>query len=115
MYQPVHATVCLEKVGVDHVFAGPDKIFTREDVRKGKPEPEMFLLAAERMGVDPADCVVVEDSTAGIRAALAANMEVVGYLGGGHAQARWYREKVGAFGIPLVYTEDELFAFLAAR
>ena len=36
----------------------------------------MFLLAAEKMGFEPADCVVVEDSTAGIRAAQAANMEV---------------------------------------
>lgn len=107
--------VCLKVAGIDHCFAGADKIFTREDVEFGKPAPDMFLLAASRLGVEASQCVVVEDSGAGITAALAANMEVVGYLGGGHAQAKWYRETIEAFGVPLVYTEDELHDFLAAR
>ena len=47
-------------------------MFTREDVPgRGKPNPDMFLLAAEKMGYAPAECVVVEDSSAGVRAAVA--------------------------------------------
>lgn len=78
----------------------------------GQPLPDIFLLAAEREGVAPSECVVVEDSTSGVRSAQAAEMEVVGYLGGGHAQAEWYREKLADFGIPLTYTDDELLAYL---
>lgn len=112
---------CLEVAKIDACFVpagGPDapsKIFTREDATKGKPDPEMFLLAAASLGVAPSECVVVEDSTAGIRAALAANMEVVGFLGGGHAQAEWYRDNIAAFNIPLVYSQEELYEFLAQR
>jgi HAD superfamily hydrolase (TIGR01509 family) len=49
-----------------------------EDVSKGKPDPEVFLLAAERVGVPPARCVVVEDAEAGIEAALRGGMRCVG-------------------------------------
>ena len=78
-----------------------------------RPLPDIFLLAAEKAGVAPSACVVVEDSTSGVRAAQAADMEVVGYLGGGHAQADWYREKLASFDIPLTYSDDELLAYLA--
>lgn len=47
-------------------------------VARGKPAPDIFLVAAGELGVDPADCVVVEDSPAGVRAARAAGMQVVG-------------------------------------
>ena len=49
-----------------------------EDVRASKPDPEGFLRAATLLGVDPASCVVLEDSAAGIAAARAAGMAVVG-------------------------------------
>lgn len=106
---------CLEVAGIAGCFA-PEQVFTREDVPgRGKPEPDMFLLAAERMGVKPSECVVVEDSTAGVRAAQSAEMEVVGFLGGGHAQSDWYREKLAAFGIPLTYSDTELLTFLSSQ
>ena len=50
----------------------------------GKPEPDIFLLSATRMGVDPARCTVVEDSLAGVRAARAAGMYTIGFTGGRH-------------------------------
>jgi HAD superfamily hydrolase (TIGR01509 family) len=52
------------------------KLVTVEDVREGKPAPDGYLLAAERVGVEPARCLVVEDSTAGIEAGRRAGMPV---------------------------------------
>lgn len=106
--------VCLEVAGIDYVFAGKDQVFTREDVPgRGKPQPDIFLMAAAAAGVDPSQCVVVEDSTSGVMAAQAAKMEVVGFLGGGHAQAEWYREKLASYKIPLTYTDSELLKYLS--
>jgi sugar-phosphatase len=55
----------------------PRTLVTGDDVRQGKPAPEPYLVAAERMGVDAAKCVVVEDAPAGIEAAHAAGMRVI--------------------------------------
>jgi len=68
---------------VDAVLAWlPEGLFTTivtsNDVRRGKPEPEPFLLAAERLGVEPGDCVVIEDSPTGLRAAVAAGCAAIG-------------------------------------
>ncbi len=55
----------------------PDLLVTAEDVANGKPHPDGYLLAASRLGVDPADAIVYEDAEAGIQAGLAAGMRVV--------------------------------------
>ena len=49
-----------------------DAILTRDDVRRGKPNPDLYLLAAERLGAQPAACLAIEDSTPGVAAAHAA-------------------------------------------
>jgi len=54
-----------------------DVVVTRADVTRGKPSPDIFLEVARRLGVVPADCLVLEDSPHGCVAALAAGMEVV--------------------------------------
>jgi HAD superfamily hydrolase (TIGR01509 family) len=54
-----------------------DVVVARDDVRKVKPDPELFLLAASRLGAEPGACVVFEDSPNGMRAALAAGMRCV--------------------------------------
>jgi beta-phosphoglucomutase-like phosphatase (HAD superfamily) len=64
--------------GLDRWF-GEERIFSSEDVGRGKPAPDLFLYAAERMGVAPERCVVVEDSPLGVRAAVAAGMDVYGF------------------------------------
>ncbi len=64
----------LRHVGLRDYF---EIIVTPADVRRGKPAPDMFLLAAERMGVDPAACLVFEDGKAGLQAADAAGMASV--------------------------------------
>ncbi|KQQ05379.1 MULTISPECIES: HAD-IA family hydrolase [unclassified Rathayibacter] len=55
----------------------PDTVVTADDVANGKPAPDGYLLAAERLGSTPADAIVFEDAEAGIRAGLAAGMRVV--------------------------------------
>ena len=64
----------LERRGVHGLL---DVVVARDDVRKVKPDPELFLLAAERLGKAPEACVVFEDSPNGMRAALAAGMRCV--------------------------------------
>ncbi|TDC72103.1 HAD family hydrolase, partial [Streptomyces hainanensis] len=61
-------------------FAG--RIFSADDVARGKPAPDLFLHAARESGHPPARCLVIEDSPAGVDAALAAAMPVIGYTGG---------------------------------
>ncbi|MEL5960797.1 HAD family hydrolase [Streptomyces sp. CLV115] len=58
------------------------RIFSATEVAHGKPAPDLFLHAARRMGVDPAACVVVEDSKYGVQAARSAGMRAFGYAGG---------------------------------
>lgn len=74
-----------ERIRVGHRAAGLDEwfeeewIFSSEDVGKGKPAPDLFLHAADQMGVAAGRCVVVEDSPLGVQAALAAGMDVFAY------------------------------------
>lgn len=56
----------------------PDEIVTADDIDNGKPAPDSYLLAAERLGVDPSDCVVLEDAPAGVEGALQAGAFVIG-------------------------------------
>jgi HAD superfamily hydrolase (TIGR01509 family) len=57
------------------------RVYAADDVTEPKPAPDLYLLAAARAGVDPAACVVVEDSVAGTRSGLAAGMTVLGFTG----------------------------------
>jgi HAD superfamily hydrolase (TIGR01509 family) len=61
-------------------------LFSAKMVARGKPAPDLFLHAAERMGVAPAACLAIEDSVAGVTAARAAGMIVLGFTGGGHCR-----------------------------
>jgi HAD superfamily hydrolase (TIGR01509 family) len=58
-----------------------DAIVSGNDVIHGKPDPEVFLLAAKKIGASPKDCVVIEDAKAGIEAANAAGMKSIGFTG----------------------------------
>ncbi|MBS8228938.1 HAD family hydrolase [Vannielia litorea] len=61
-----------------------ERVFTASEVARGKPAPDLFLLAAKSLKVHPDFCLVIEDSKAGLRAAEAAGMEVWRYTGGAH-------------------------------
>ena len=64
----------LDALGLGDQF---DFVATRDDVENGKPHPEIYLLLAEELGIRPSRCLVVEDSPAGVQAALDAGMNVV--------------------------------------
>lgn len=70
-----NARTILNKINLAHVF---DAIVDGTDIQNSKPHPEVFLTAAQRLGVEPADCLVVEDAEAGIDAAAAADMKSLG-------------------------------------
>lgn len=76
---------CLSILEMNELFAG--NVISGDDVVNGKPAPDIFLLAAQRLGVAPEQCVVFEDSIAGVQAGRAAGMTVIGYCGGGHIHA----------------------------
>lgn len=70
----------LDRTGLHEQFSG--HIFSSTDVGRGKPAPDLFLYAAEHMGVHPNYCAVVEDSRPGVLAARAAGMRCFGFAGG---------------------------------
>ncbi|WP_026310408.1 HAD family hydrolase [Neomegalonema perideroedes] len=91
---PDRLALSLALTGLAPLF-GPH-VYSASQVRKGKPAPDLFLFAAQKLGADPAACVVVEDSPAGVMAARAAGMRVVGFLGGGHAAPARLAERLAA-------------------
>lgn len=74
--------ITLGSAGLWDRFEG--RIFSSTQVARGKPAPDLFLFAAERMGASPSDSVVIEDSSAGAQAARAAGMRAYGYVGAAH-------------------------------
>ncbi|HWA44289.1 MAG TPA: HAD family hydrolase [Hypericibacter adhaerens] len=88
-------------------------IFSAAQVARGKPAPDLFLLAASRMGVAPEACWVVEDSRAGIEAAQAAGMTALGFAGGSHCRDG-HPEKLRQAGAVLVFQRLQELADLLA-
>jgi beta-phosphoglucomutase-like phosphatase (HAD superfamily) len=87
-------------VGLYDRFA--PNIISATSVVYGKPEPDVFLFAAGWMRVMPRNCLVIEDSTAGVRAGRRAGMRVFGFAGGTHCGAG-YRERLMEAGAELVF------------
>ncbi len=79
---PVRIEHSLGLCGLAARFEG--RAFSAVQVKNGKPAPDLFLFAAERMGVAPAHCAVVEDTLVGLAAAKAAGMPAFAYAGAGH-------------------------------
>ena len=77
-------------------------VFSASQVAVGKPAPDLFLFAAQQLGVRPGDCMVVEDSIPGVEAAVAARMAVVGFCGGGHCP-KGHAEQLRAAGCSQVF------------
>lgn len=81
---PENVALVLEGLGRADRFAAR---VTGSDVTRGKPDPQVFLMAAERLGIAPARCAVIEDAPAGVQAALAAGMTAIAITGTADEQA----------------------------
>lgn len=78
-------------------------IFSASMVANGKPAPDLFLHAAREMHVEPKNCLVIEDSPAGIEAAKAAGMRVFAFTGGSHANFEGYRAELDRLSPDVVF------------
>lgn len=88
---PENVDLAVERLGARKYFQA---LVTGKDVTRGKPDPQVFLTAASRLGVAPHDCAVIEDAPVGIAAANAAGMVSIALLSTGHT-----RESVAASGL----------------
>lgn len=79
----------------DHIFE--KRVFSAEMVRKGKPDPAVYLLALETLGLEKNEVIVVEDSAAGVTASVAAGLKTLAFLGGSHVRTG-HGEKLHSLG-----------------
>jgi len=82
---PENVEFVLDRLGARHDF---DAVVTGRDVTRGKPDPQVFLLAAERLRVAPRQCAVIEDAPVGIAAARAAGMAAIGLASTGRTRGQ---------------------------
>jgi len=80
-------------------------IYSASMVRDGKPAPDLFLFAAERMKTSAAHCIVIEDSPAGIEAGKRAGMTVLAFTGGSHAGGDAHQAAIAAAGADAVFAD----------
>jgi HAD superfamily hydrolase (TIGR01509 family) len=80
-----------------------NRVYTSQMVERGKPAPDLFLYAADRMQADPRRTLVIEDSISGVEAAKAAGMTVWGFVGGSHYQSRDGKAILRAAGADRVF------------
>jgi beta-phosphoglucomutase-like phosphatase (HAD superfamily) len=91
---------------VPHIYSG-------EHVAHAKPAPDLFLYAAKKLDVPPAECLVIEDSVNGVRAGIAAGMAVWGFSGGGHMDDHMSERLREAGAVRVVKDWDEAVALFA--
>ena len=107
----------LRLAGYETLFA--PNIFSAAEVAEGKPSPDLFLHAARAMGVEPKDCLVIEDSVAGVVAGRAAGMTVFGFVGASHFSPLDDGAHLTAAGAELIFDDmaqlPDLVAARAAR
>jgi len=89
-------------------------VYSADHVAQAKPAPDLFLHAAKALGVDPDECLVLEDSVNGVIAARRAGMRVWGFLGGGHVHGRLGARLLAAGAERLVQGWEEAAPLLAA-
>ena len=106
----------IRAVGLEHIF-NPDNVVTIDLVKHGKPAPDTFLLAAQIMGFKPKDCIVIEDSIAGLKAAIAAKMEPICFAGSVmYRDNQTHLAAVKALGIKQIFfTMTEIKNYLAQK
>lgn len=109
---PSSLTMKLRRIGLLERFA--PHIYSTKLVANGKPAPDVFLYAAEKLAVAPQACVVIEDSANGILGAVAAGMTAWGFTGGGHGDAG-LGERLSAAGAADVFDSHAAIALRLAQ
>jgi HAD superfamily hydrolase (TIGR01549 family) len=99
-------TLCLELLHLTDKFGS--NVLSADMVARGKPHPDIFLLAADRLGVNPRSCLVIEDSASGIRAAVAAGMTAVGLCAASHIREGHHIKLRDAGAVHLANSWDEV-------
>jgi len=103
--------VTLAKTGILPYVEG--RIFSYEDVTRGKPSPDLFLHAANVMDIDPPDAIVVEDSLTGIQAAVAAGMRPLGYCPpNANGSDNLLLPEMRALGAEIFFSMDDLIPLI---
>ncbi|MQW90396.1 HAD family hydrolase [Sinorhizobium saheli] len=109
--QPERIRLSLTVTGLIDLFE--PRIFSASMVARGKPAPDLFLHASAAMGYRPADCIVVEDSPAGIEAAKAAGMRVFAFAGASHARNDRHRHALASLDPDVLFDDmGELIQFV---
>jgi HAD superfamily hydrolase (TIGR01509 family) len=106
---PERIRLSLQVTGLLPLF---EHIYSASMVERGKPAPDLFLHAAGRLGYQPGDCIVIEDSPAGILAAQAAGMRVLAFTGGEHAAISGLQDRVSKLQPDAVFGEMALLPAL---
>lgn len=105
-----HGLTC---AGISHMPVA--NIFTSQMVTHPKPAPDVYQLALQTQGLSPSNCIVIEDSEAGVTAAKAAGLTVIGFLGGGHITEN-HGDKLTKIGVDyLVHHAQELAALFKTK
>jgi HAD superfamily hydrolase (TIGR01509 family) len=114
---PERLRFALRVTGYEVLFA--PNIFSAAEVAEGKPSPDLFLFAARAMSAAPKDCLVIEDSVAGVVGARAAGMTVFGFVGASHFSPPDEGAELTAAGAELLFDDmaqlPDLVAARAAR
>ncbi|WP_133647457.1 HAD family hydrolase [Paraburkholderia flava] len=102
----------VRRAGLSEIF-GP-RVFSAEQVARPKPYPDVYLFAAQQLGIEPGRCVVVEDSIAGLNAARAAGMKTIAFVGASHIPSG-YADVLRKMGMTrIIERMDELPALVEA-
>lgn len=102
----------LELTSLDQHFSG-QHIYSSQMVERGKPEPDLFLHAAAGLDIDPAACVVIEDSPYGVLAGIAAGMDVIGLTAGLHSTPALAQRLIDSGARRIAETTEQLGNMLA--
>ena len=89
----------LELIGFWKKYFNENNVFTADLVQKGKPEPDLFLIAAQKMGEKKEDCIIVEDSIVGMLAAQKAGIDLLAFLGSDMYKNNDYINRVKEIGV----------------
>ncbi|NIE67100.1 HAD family phosphatase [Burkholderia sp. Ax-1719] len=102
----------LARTGLARFFG--DRIYCADIVAKPKPAPDVYLAAAQGLGVAPQACIVVEDSVTGVSAARAAGMTVLGFIGGAHVGGDAHALELREVGAQAIFDDMRMLPGLVA-